>query len=128
MIETRSFGNLQFQSRFQSGNLGLVAQSDFNPREYYLAIQRDVNSASTTTQWFYFKVNCKDNPGAYTFHIVNYVKPFSMFKVGMKPCVLIVGKSARWERGGYNIEYRKNSIPLREGENYYTFSFSYDFP
>lgn len=51
-----------------------------------------------------------------------------MFKVGMKPCVLTVGKTAKWERGGYNIEYRKNSIPLREGESYYTFSFSYDIP
>ena len=32
-----------------------------------------------------------------------------------------------WERGGYGIEYRKNTVPLDEDRNYYSLSWSYDF-
>lgn len=50
-----------------------------------------------------------------------------MFKNGMKPCVFSQMKSESWERGGFDIEYRKNSIPYQESESYYTLSFSYEF-
>ena len=50
-----------------------------------------------------------------------------MFRAGMKPCVYSVKKNVGWERGGYSIEYRKNTIPLDEERNYYSLSFSYDF-
>lgn len=64
-----------------------MSQVPGNPKAYYLALQRDVNSGSGTTQWFYFRVNPRGNVGNFTFHIVNFVKPFSMFKIGMKPCI-----------------------------------------
>lgn len=98
--------------------------ADGNPRVYYLALQRDVNSNSGTTQWFYFRANAGSTAGSFTFHIVNYVKPFSMFRVGMKPCVYSTSKG-RWERAGTDIEYRRNSVPFGESETYYTLSFTY---
>lgn len=66
-----------------------------NNKQVYLALQRDINSISKTTQWFYFKISNK-NTGIYTFHIVNYIKPFSTFKIGMKPCVLSKKKDVGW--------------------------------
>jgi hypothetical protein len=98
-----------------------------NPRAYYLALQRDVNSASGTTQWFYFRASAGGIAGSFTFHIVNYVKPFSMFRVGMKPCICSPTRGGRWERAGVGIDYRRNSIPFSESDNYYTFSFTYEF-
>jgi hypothetical protein len=74
-----------------------------NPKNYYLALQKDINSECHTTQWFYFRVKNKDNIGIYTFNIVNFVKPFSMFKAGMKPCIYSVKKKGGWERGCFNI-------------------------
>ena len=50
-----------------------------------------------------------------------------MFKIGMKPCVLSKKKDVGWQRAGFDIEYRKNSILYDEGCNYYTLSFSYNF-
>lgn len=83
-----------FESRFESGNLALASYGK-NNRQVNLALQRDINSTSKTTQWFYFKVSNKAT-GVFTFHIVNYIKPFSMFKIGMKPCVLSKKKDAGW--------------------------------
>jgi hypothetical protein len=76
-----------------------------------------------TTQWFYFSVKNGSNTGPFTFHIVNYVKPYSMFAVGMRPCVNSTRKGKDWERAGFNVDYRKNSL---EG-GFYSLSFSYDF-
>lgn len=98
-----------------------------NPYAYFLALQRDVNSTSGTTQWFYFKASSAGAAGTYTFHIVNYVKPFSMFRVGMKPCVYSPSRGSKWERAGTDIDYRRNSLPYEQDENYYTLSFSYEF-
>lgn len=92
-----------------------------------MALQRDINASSLSTQWFYFQVQNHSLLGTHTFHIVNYTKPFSMFKVGMKPCVCSVKSGKGWERDGHNIQYRRSSIPIDEEQHYYTFSFSYDF-
>jgi hypothetical protein len=90
-----------------------------------MALQRDYNAQNITTQWFYFKVSNKKNLAKYTFQIVNYVKPFSTFKSGMKPCIYSTKKMKGWERDGSNIDYIKNSLSYGENKNYFTFSFSY---
>ena len=118
---------LEFESRFESGNLALAASSVSNPREYHLALQRDVNAESLSTQWFYFRVKNNKNKGIFGFNVVNYVKPFSMFRAGMKPCIYSVKAGLGWERAGIKIEYRRNSILYDEDRSYYTLSFSYNF-
>lgn len=118
---------LEFESRFESGNLAVASVSRLNKKNYYLALQRDINSRKITTQWFYFRVKNRQNTGTYTFNIVNYVKPFSMFSQGMKPCLYSVKTQRGWERAGTNIEYRPNTISYDEDRHYYTLSFSYDF-
>ncbi len=50
-----------------------------------------------------------------------------MFKAGMKPCIYSVKKKGGWERGCFNIQYRKNTIFYEEDKHYFTLSFSYDF-
>ena len=50
-----------------------------------------------------------------------------MFRAGMKPCIYSVKNRKGWERAGSQIEYRKNSIFIDEGRQYYTLTFSYEF-
>ena len=65
--------------------------------------------------------------GIYTFHIVNLVKSYSAYEYGMKPCVFSTLDEQGWKRGGFNIYYRKNSLPYKGQKNFNTFSFSYEF-
>ena len=42
-------------------------------------------SSKKHVQWFYFLVRTMRAGVVYTFHIVNFVKRYSMFQYGMKP-------------------------------------------
>ncbi|XP_043280030.1 cytosolic carboxypeptidase 1-like isoform X2 [Venturia canescens] len=121
---------LQFESRFESGNLRKAIQ--IGPREYDLILTPDVNSASSH-QWFYFEVSSMESSVPYTFNIVNCEKGNSQFNFGMKPILFSVIEAtegrAGWVRTGGDICYYRNCYRRpSKGRNYLTTSFSVTFP
>nr|XP_045581248.1 cytosolic carboxypeptidase 1-like [Procambarus clarkii]XP_045581249.1 cytosolic carboxypeptidase 1-like [Procambarus clarkii]XP_045581250.1 cytosolic carboxypeptidase 1-like [Procambarus clarkii] len=133
--------HLNFESRFESGNLRRVIQ--ISNSEYDLILNADVNS-SHHHQWFYFEVSNMEQNIPYIFNIVNNEKPNSEFNFGMKPVMFSVQEAmqgqAAWVRAGYDICYHKNhysrvpkshdNIRFKKSANkcYYTATFTVTFP
>ncbi|XP_050730928.1 cytosolic carboxypeptidase 1-like isoform X2 [Eriocheir sinensis] len=134
--------HLNFESRFESGNLRRAIQA--SKTEYDLILNADVNSAHHY-QWFYFEVSNMEANTPYIFNIINNEKPNSEFNFGMKPVMFSVQEAsegrAMWVRTGYDICYHKNHfsrIPKshdttrskRQAANacYYTATFTVVFP
>ncbi|XP_020296791.1 cytosolic carboxypeptidase 1-like isoform X2 [Pseudomyrmex gracilis] len=120
---------LQFESRFESGNLRKAIQ--IGSREYDLILTPDVNSASRH-QWFYFEVSNMEAV-AYTFNIINCEKANSQFNFGMKPILFSVTEAQRgrpgWMRTGVEICYYRNCYQRSaRGKTYLTTSFTVAFP
>ncbi|XP_034935304.1 cytosolic carboxypeptidase 1-like isoform X2 [Chelonus insularis] len=122
--------SLQFESRFESGNLRKVIQ--IGSREYDLILTPDVNSGSRH-QWFYFQVSNMEAGIPYTFNIINCEKANSQFNFGMKPILFSVLESQLgrpgWVRIGSDICYYRNCYrrPCKN-KNYLTTSFTVTFP
>ncbi|KAL7643784.1 UNVERIFIED_CONTAM: hypothetical protein RMT77_005790 [Armadillidium vulgare] len=136
-----SVNHLNFESRFESGNLRRAIQ--IAPYEYDLVLNSDVNSWHHH-QWFYFEVSNMEAGVPYIFNIINNEKPNSEFNFGMKPVIFsvkdsLLGRTA-WVRTGYDICYHKNHfarIPKNSenskfrkgtGKSYYTVSMTLKFP
>ena len=101
---------LIFESRFESGNLKKAIQVDKS--EYELVLKPDYNTKNFT-QWFYFKISNTRKYREYVFHIINFVKPDSLFNNGMMP-LFYSKKEAEmhqigWYRQGYDIAYYQNN-------------------
>ncbi|XP_072752591.1 cytosolic carboxypeptidase 1 isoform X2 [Anoplolepis gracilipes] len=121
---------LQFESRFESGNLRKAIQ--IGPREYDLILTPDVNSGSRH-QWFYFEVSGMDANVPYTFNIINCEKANSQFNFGMKPILFSVTEAQcgrpGWVRTGVDICYYRNCYQRpAKGKTYLTTSFTVTFP
>ncbi|XP_032686214.1 cytosolic carboxypeptidase 1-like isoform X3 [Odontomachus brunneus] len=122
---------LQFESRFESGNLRKAIQIGL--REYDLILTPDVNSGSRH-QWFYFEVSNMEANAPYTFNIINCEKANSQFNFGMKPILFSVAEAKcgrpGWVRTGVDICYYRNCYqrPARGGKTYLTTSFTVTFP
>ncbi|XP_011867871.1 PREDICTED: cytosolic carboxypeptidase 1-like isoform X4 [Vollenhovia emeryi] len=121
---------LQFESRFESGNLRKAIQ--IGPREYDLILTPDVNSGSRH-QWFYFEVSSMEANAPYTFNIINCEKTNSQFNFGMKPILfsVIEAQCGRpgWVRTGVDICYYRNCYQrTTRGKTYFTTSFTVTFP
>ncbi|XP_069936225.1 cytosolic carboxypeptidase 1-like [Cherax quadricarinatus] len=132
--------HLNFESRFESGNLRRVIQ--VSNSEYDLILNADVNS-SHHHQWFYFEVSNMEAHTPYIFNIINNEKPNSEFNFGMKPVMFSVQNAMNgcgfWIRTGYDICYHKNhysrvpkshdNIRFKRSENkcYYTATFTVTF-
>jgi len=118
---------LQFESRFESGNLRRAVQIFDN--EYDLILKFDVETKSHT-QWYYFSVRNMKRGRKYRFNIINFMKQDSLYNHGMMPLVYsnndANNKGVGWVRGGTDICYYKNTYK-KKGGNYYTFTFSYEF-
>ncbi|TPX67231.1 hypothetical protein SpCBS45565_g03896 [Spizellomyces sp. 'palustris'] len=101
-----SGNTLQFESRFESGNLQMAVKiSDY---EYDLLLQTDINSSpGKHNQWFYFCVQRMVPNTPYKFNIVNMSKPNSQFNQGMQP-VMFSREDGCWRRVGDAIYYYKN--------------------
>ncbi|XP_075216062.1 cytosolic carboxypeptidase 1-like isoform X2 [Lycorma delicatula] len=131
-LET-STTSLQFESRFESGNLRKAIQ--IGPREYDLIVMPDVNS-SLHHNWFYFEVSNMDNTLPYTLNIINCDKPNSQFNFGMRPLLYSVKEAMlgrpSWVRAGDDICYFKNSYycsgKSKKKKSFQTLSFSILFP
>ncbi|XP_046827934.1 cytosolic carboxypeptidase 1-like isoform X2 [Vespa crabro] len=125
-LETK---HLQFESRFESGNLRKAIKIGL--REYDLILTPDVNSASRH-QWFYFEVSNMEANVSYTFNIVNCEKANSQFNFGMKPILFSVTEAQLgrpyWVRTGTDICYYRNCYQRpTKGKNYLTTSFTVTF-
>ena len=58
-----------------------------NNVEYNLWLENDLNTKGHT-QWYYFKVVYRQDKGAkIQFNILNLGKPYSLYKLGMKPVI-----------------------------------------
>ena len=73
---------LEFDAKFESGNLDKVIM--VNENEYDLYMRVDSNTAGHF-QWFYFKVNNKIKKEV-KFNVLNFTKASSLYENGMKVC------------------------------------------
>ena len=106
---------LQFESRFESGNLGKVVQ--VGRWDYELYLRHDLYTKKYT-QWFYFRVRNMQAGQTYRFTVVNLYKAGSLYNEGMQP-VFYSEKEARdrklgWHRTGHNIKYFKTPIKRQD--------------
>eukprot|EP00656_Telonema_subtile_P049790 TRINITY_DN6270_c0_g1_i4.p1 TRINITY_DN6270_c0_g1~~TRINITY_DN6270_c0_g1_i4.p1 ORF type:complete len:1159 (+),score=278.37 TRINITY_DN6270_c0_g1_i4:291-3767(+) len=98
---------LVFDSRFESGNLCKAVL--VSPTEYDLTLSPDTNS-SRHKQWFYFRVSNITPQTEYTFNIINFEKPSSLFNEGQRPLLYTSGSQNKaWVRCGRNICYFKRN-------------------
>ena len=110
---------LEFDSRFESGNLSLASYVD---NVYTLLLHNDVNTSGYTS-WFYFEVKAKTK-GLYKFAILNYGKAGKQLNSGVQICVK---NNKGWQRGGQNVTCQPNSCLFNKGkfEKFNTLSFEY---
>ncbi|KAJ3223687.1 Cytosolic carboxypeptidase 2 [Chytriomyces hyalinus] len=137
---------LQFESRFECGNLGKAIRR--GPSHYELHVRCDLNTAGHA-QWYYFRVKGMVTRNeetyedvVYRFDIVNMNKPKSLYSTGLKPLLysdhLAVEKGIGWHRAGTNISYyttpefqctsHEGTSSQQSAQPKYTLSFTLHFP
>uniref|UniRef100_A0A3B4A3W7 Cytosolic carboxypeptidase 2 n=1 Tax=Periophthalmus magnuspinnatus TaxID=409849 RepID=A0A3B4A3W7_9GOBI len=119
---------LEFESRFESGNLQRAVQ--VGPFDYELTIRCDMYTKKHT-QWFYFRVRNMKAGVTYRFTIVNLMKSSSLYSYGMKP-LLYSERAAKengvgWKRTGFNIRYYRNCNE-NDTKSLYCLTWSLQFP
>ncbi|CAL2028713.1 unnamed protein product [Caenorhabditis brenneri] len=106
--------DLQFDSRFESGNLRMVVQ--VAPTHYELFLSPDVNQLRDHYQWFFFQVSNMRKSVKYTFEVVNCLKTSSLYSQGMQPVMYSMMEAANgWRRTGENVCYFRN-LYINENE------------
>uniref|UniRef100_W8AMZ7 Cytosolic carboxypeptidase NnaD n=1 Tax=Ceratitis capitata TaxID=7213 RepID=W8AMZ7_CERCA len=127
------YDGLEFESRFESGNL---AKAVMITQTYYELHLRSDLYTSRSKQWFYFRVRRTRKNVIYRFSIVNLVKSDSLYNDGMRPLMYstINAKQTRegWRRCGTNIAYYRNDDDTPTGEeedenSSYTLTFNIEF-
>nr|XP_036218369.1 uncharacterized protein LOC106625653 isoform X6 [Bactrocera oleae] len=126
------YDGLEFESRFESGNL---AKAVMITQTYYELHLRSDLYTSRSKQWFYFRVRRTRKNVIYRFSIVNLVKSDSLYNDGMRPLMYstISAKQIHegWRRCGTNIAYYRNDDDTpseEEDENSsYTLTFNIEF-
>ncbi|CAH8621789.1 unnamed protein product [Schistosoma bovis] len=125
---------LVFESRFESGNLRQVRR--IGPFHYELLLKPDLYT-KRHVQWYFFRVQ-NILPGfIYTFLIVNFTKPTSLYSQGLQP--LLYSKmnyqqnGKKWIRVGTNIKYTRNTMNLSNhlldtNSEYYQLEWEMEFP
>ncbi|XP_072278006.1 cytosolic carboxypeptidase 2 [Pyxicephalus adspersus] len=120
--------DLQFESRFESGNLQKAVK--VGTYEYELTLQTDLYT-SKHTQWFYFQVKNTKKGIPYRFTITNLMKSNSLYNSGMKPLMYSEHSAALtgqgWKREGKDIKYYRNSRP-QDGVSLYSLTWTFEFP
>ncbi|XP_025909318.1 cytosolic carboxypeptidase 3 isoform X2 [Nothoprocta perdicaria] len=119
---------LIFEARFESGNLQKVVK--VNEFEYQLTLRTDLYT-SKYTQWYYFQVSNTQAGMPYRFTIVNFSKPNSLYKRGMRPLLYSEADAKKhnvgWRRTGNEIKYYRNSAG-RGGRQYFSLTWTFQFP
>ncbi|XP_037932330.1 cytosolic carboxypeptidase Nna1-like [Teleopsis dalmanni] len=121
------YDGLEFESRFESGNLAKAVQ--ITPSYYELYLRSDLYT-SRSKQWFYFRVKKTRKNRNYRFSIVNLVKSDSLFNDGMRPVMYstIDAKQSKigWRRCGENISYYHNEDSSGEEEENASFTLTFN--
>ncbi|KAH8421133.1 hypothetical protein KR222_004671, partial [Zaprionus bogoriensis] len=129
------YDSLEFESRFESGNLAKAVQ--ITPTYYELYLRPDLYT-SRSKQWFYFRVRRTHRNMLYRFSIVNLVKSDSLYNDGMRPVMYSTlgakEKNEGWRRCGNNISYYRNDDESTNNNNEedednssYTLTFTIEF-
>ncbi|XP_070828118.1 cytosolic carboxypeptidase 2 [Chaetodon trifascialis] len=109
---------LEFESRFESGNLQKAVQ--VGVYDYELTLRTDMYTKKHT-QWFYFRVRNMKAGVTYRFTIINLMKSSSLYSQGMRPLLYSERaaneKSVGWQRTGSNIRYYRNCIQNTKDNN-----------
>ncbi len=104
---------LEFESRFESGNLRRAVKISGTDNEYDLVLSPDMNTYGHT-QWFFFRVRGLEEGQHYKFNIVNLEKSDSLYNMGLRPLMFSERTYAMqgmgWFRCGHNIAYFSNGI------------------
>ncbi|KAE8606642.1 hypothetical protein XENTR_v10010809 [Xenopus tropicalis] len=120
--------DLQFESRFESGNLQKAMKVGMY--EYELTLRTDLYT-SKHTQWFYFQVKNTRKGVPYRFTITNLMKTNSLYNEGLKPLLYsqqdAALKGIGWRREGKDIKYYKNTRSL-DGRSLYSLTWTFEFP
>ncbi|XP_075246173.1 uncharacterized protein LOC142339779 isoform X2 [Convolutriloba macropyga] len=129
--------HLEFESRFESGNLHHVYR--VGQWEYELVLKPDMFT-ERHTQWYYFRVRNMIPQATYTFRIINFTKPDSLYNYGMRPLFYSETNSSAkqqgWVRAGHHVEYNNTSLTdqikslpdVVRNRNYFVLSFQVEFP
>ncbi|KAG8431546.1 hypothetical protein GDO86_018315, partial [Hymenochirus boettgeri] len=124
----QSNNDLQFESRFESGNLQKAVKVGMY--DYELTLRTDLYT-SKHTQWFYFQVKNTRKRVPYRFTITNLMKSNSLYNSGMKPLLYsqqdALLKGIGWRRDGKDIKYYKGSGPQDE-RSIYCLTWTVEFP
>lgn len=108
-------GALLFESRFESGNLRRAVH--VNGNEYDLLLNWD-HGTRGHTQWYFFSVSHAVVGEKYIFNIVNFCKPQSLYKNGMRPLVYSAMAASKhghgWTRIGTDVYYHENGVSRRD--------------
>lgn len=125
---------LEFESRFESGNLRRAVKISGSDNEYDLVLSPDMNTYGHT-QWFFFRVRGMAEGQHYKFNIVNLEKSDSLYNMGLRPLMFSERTHAMqgmgWFRCGHNIAYFQNGIRRlhRSKTSYYqTLTFTISTP
>ena len=121
--------NVQFESRFESGNLKMAIKVD--NYEYDLIVNTDINSGRTSN-WFYFRVTLRNTgrikftefPINFKFNIINCQKLETLFNKGLK-VLCFSNHMKKWTRRTKNNYYFVNGMTIEE-KKLYTLTFGYD--
>ncbi|XP_036007743.1 cytosolic carboxypeptidase 2 [Fundulus heteroclitus] len=130
-----SDATLEFESRFESGNLQKAVQ--VGAYDYELTLRTDLYTKKHT-QWFYFRVRNMKAGVTYRFTITNLMKRSSLYSQGMRPLLYSERAAERdgvgWQRAGSNIRYYRNcSQNTKESNdatdtNLYSLTWTLQFP
>ncbi|MEE6499192.1 hypothetical protein FKM82_003352 [Ascaphus truei] len=127
-LDVQPDNDLQFESRFESGNLQKATRVGMH--EYELTLRTDLYT-SKHTQWFYFQMKNTRKGVPYRFTITNLMKSSSLFNAGMKPLLYsqqdaLLGGTG-WRREGKDIKYYKSSRS-EDGTTLYSLTWTFEFP
>ena len=121
---------IEFESRFESGNLHSVFMIEEN--NYQLILQNDTNT-NGYNQWFFFRIKNTEIT-TIKLNIINMSSKYSLFNEGMKIAVYseIRAKSEKigWTRECDKILHYKNGLYRFVGDNrknYASLTFNYTF-
>ena len=129
---------LNFESRFESGNLQLVyftpnLDSDDNIDKYEIFLHNDTNT-SGYTQWFFFRISNTKKNKTVNINIMNMLRKKTKYSNGIKIWCYSKKNSQYNNIGWYHtkefVQYYKNFLyKLNKGKRnyYYTLSFNYTF-
>ncbi|XP_073515078.1 cytosolic carboxypeptidase 2 isoform X2 [Phyllobates terribilis] len=127
-IDGKNDNDLQFESRFESGNLQKAVK--VGTYEYELTLRTDLYT-NKHTQWFYFQVKKTRRGVPYRFTIANLMKRNSLYNAGMKPLMYSEHDAALrgegWRREGTDIKYYRSSRS-QEGAALFCLTWTFQFP